>query len=519
MKLLKIAATILGLCGVIFLASSCALSSASASSVKTQLATAQRGNLSVAVTGTGNLALSRSEDMAFEIAGYVQEVMVKESQSVKEGDVLAKLDTSDWDKKLKTLEKALVTAERSLITREDKLTEAERQVTAKELAVRQAQLDVQTAEYNLTKIEEVREVQDKIDDIEYRIKFAQSMLDGSAKSAIPGVDPAYWSQHIAYLKQDLAAAHKEMKEILDGTSVAVTNDVLLQVAKYKFQVEQSQRQLDNAQLAVEDAGKAVNSARLDVKEAEQAVKDAQSDLDEAKSKSPIIKAPFAGFITKINVKGGDEVFKGTIAMQIADPNQFEANIMVTEKDVFSVKVDGDATVSIDALSGVSFPAKITAIAPLATTSQGVVSYKVTVKITSLQPSATSTNASAQKTTTGASNITQNITLKSGLTATVTIVTQKKDNVLVVPNRAITRQGQTYVVQVAKGTSTETRNVKTGMADSKNTEITEGLSEGEQVVIATSTGTASTSNNRTKSVPVGIPGISAPPPEVPPPGGF
>jgi hypothetical protein len=73
-------------------------------------------------------------------------------------------------------------------------------------------------------------------------------------------------------------------------------------------------------------------------------------------------------------------------MQLADPDQFEANIFVTELDVFSIKIGGDATVSIDALSGLSFPAKITAIAPLATVSQGVVSYEVTVELTSLQPS-------------------------------------------------------------------------------------------------------------------------------------
>ena len=59
-------------------------------------------------------------------------------------------------------------------------------------------------------------------------------------------------------------------------------------------------------------------------------------MDEAKSLSPIIIAPFDGFITKVNVEGGDEVYKGTVAMQIADPNQFEAKILVTEEDIFSV---------------------------------------------------------------------------------------------------------------------------------------------------------------------------------------
>ena len=103
-----------------------------------------------------------------------------------------------------------------------------------------------------------------------------------------------------------------------------------------------------------------------------------------KSKSPTITAPFDGYITSVKVKGGDEVFKGSVALTIADPNQFEADILVTENDIASVKLDGEATVSLDALSDLTFPAKITWIAPTATVSSGVVNYKVTVTLTSLK---------------------------------------------------------------------------------------------------------------------------------------
>jgi multidrug resistance efflux pump len=112
---------------------------------------------------------------------------------------------------------------------------------------------------------------------------------------------------------------------------------------------------------------------LDVNDADTAVADAQSALDDAKDLSPIITAPFDGFISSIKVAGGDEIQKGTIAMVIADPNQFSAKILVTEDDIFSVKLGGDATVSLTALSGTP-SAKVTKISPTATVSSGVVNY-------------------------------------------------------------------------------------------------------------------------------------------------
>ena len=49
-----------------------------------QIATVQRGDLTVDITAAGNLALSLTEDLAFEMAGTVEEVLVEEGDSVKE---------------------------------------------------------------------------------------------------------------------------------------------------------------------------------------------------------------------------------------------------------------------------------------------------------------------------------------------------------------------------------------------------------------------------------------------------
>ena len=265
MKLLKIAATILILCGVVFLSISC--SSASAATPTTLTAAVKKGSLSVAIIGTGNLALSRTEDLAFEVAGYVEEVLVSEGESVKEGQELAKLDTSEWDNQLKTLEKAVVTAQRNLTSKENALTDAERQVTAKEsevtkaerqvtekdFAVSQAQLDVQTANYTLSQITDVKEAQDKVDNAEDTIKLIKMLQMGEAGGGLQITDLSYWSQLEANAEKVLVAAQEDLQDILNGSSVKESNDVALQVATSQLQVEKSQMALEDAQIAVEDA--------------------------------------------------------------------------------------------------------------------------------------------------------------------------------------------------------------------------------------------------------------------------
>jgi multidrug efflux pump subunit AcrA (membrane-fusion protein) len=88
---------------------------------------------------------------------------------------------------------------------------------------------------------------------------------------------------------------------------------------------------------------------------------------------------------------------------------------------------------------------------------------------------------------------QNFTLKDGLSATVTIPIQQKENVLMVPNRAITRQAGNATVQVVKDNNTATPevvSVKTGLTDGSNTEITSGLNEGDQVLVKASSSSGS-----------------------------
>jgi RND family efflux transporter MFP subunit len=378
MKVLKMVLITLVLCSVSILSLSCA--SKSESVPQNQVVTVQRGDLIVDITASGNLALSLKEDLAFEMGGTVEEVMVEEGESVEKGQLLAKLDTSEWDKDLITLERNLL----------------------------QAKISLKKAELTLEKAEE-------------------------------------------------------------ETVTLITGDIV-----YAETFDQDE----------------IDILELEVELAEARLKDAQEALEEALGAGPEITAPFDGFITKVNVEGGDDILKGTVAVTLADPNKFEADILVSEMDIPQVKLGGDASVQVDAMQGMSLPAKVTHISPTATIQQGVVNYNVKVEVQSLETVMQQAQGGQQGQM--PTILPEGFQLREGSTVTVSIIVEQKTGVLLIPNGAITSQkGQSYVQVILPTGATEQRAIQTGISNWQYTEVTSGLSEGEKVVVLQGTTTTPT----------------------------
>lgn len=385
MKVLKIVLIAMVLCSISILSLSCFSDSGSESAPEQQVVTVQRGDLTVDITASGNLALSRMEDLAFDIPGRVEkitveEVLVEEGDSVEQGQLLAKLDTSEWNDMLINLERDLL----------------------------QAEIDLKNAELSLDK------------------------------------------------------AEAETVTLITGDIVFATN-------------------FDDEEIEILELRAELAKAKLE---------DAQTALEEAQEKSPEVIAPFDGFITRVNVEGGDEVLPGTVAVQLADPNKFEADILVSEMDIFQVKVGGDATVQIDAMPMLTLPAKVTHISPTANIQSGVVNYTVKVELQPLEEvmSGGQTPPAGQM----PMMIPEGFQLREGLTVTVSILLEERNDVLLVPNGAITRRGMETIVQISKDGVIEERSITTGISNWQYTEVTEGLSEGDKVVVTQSTATTSES---------------------------
>ena len=220
----------------------------------------------------------------------------------------------------------------------------------------------------------------------------------------------------------------------------------------------------------------VTSAQSSVTDAINAVATAQSNLD-----SCTLTAPIAGLVVAVDGSvGADTSGKSsttstsTSFVTIADVAQMTMTASIAEADIASVSVGQAASVTFPALSGVTATAKVSAVSPIATASNSVVTYATTISLDAIPAG-----------------------LRLGQTAEVSIITaSSKADALHVPTAAVTTAANgTSTVKVVASGKTSIKTVILGIIGDTGTEIKSGLTAGQIVVIgtvaATTTGTTGT----------------------------
>ncbi|MBX6169558.1 MAG: efflux RND transporter periplasmic adaptor subunit, partial [Thermobispora bispora] len=206
-------------------------------------------------------------------------------------------------------------------------------------------------------------------------------------------------------------------------------------------------------------------ARLTEAEAEAQVSQATTKLSEAKDAlaGVKIKAPEDGTILSIAGTTGSHYTSGTF-ITLGDLDNLQVQAMFTESDIRFLKVGQAATVTLSTAPGQEYPGKVSHIDPTATTSNRLVRYGVTIVLDS-HPAR----------------------MLLGQSATVRVTTDEAADALYVPSQAVHTQGDgTATVTVAEGGTQSRRTVKVGVRGDTYVQITSGLSEGDQVVLPTTT---------------------------------
>ncbi len=285
----------------------------------------------------------------------------------------------------------------------------------------------------------------------------------AAGQIVATLDTSGWENQLRSLRIAVLSAETSVKQAElaleqaeSRTSTSITGDVVLRDCCDDSEIEIRELQLEVAIKRLEDA---------------------RVNLEESLTLSPELVAPFDGFVTHVNVAGGDEVMKGLVGVTIADPDRYEAIIMVNERDISQVNVGTRARVQIDAITGAVVPAHVTSVSPTATIQAGVVNYEVKVELEPLDISAPQTPGEGG----GRSSEPTRIQLREGLSVTVTLLVAERTDVLLVPNAAISIVGdQPAVTVVSADGSEEQRRISVGLSDWQYTEVLDGLDEGEIV---------------------------------------
>lgn len=150
-----------------------------------------------------------------------------------------------------------------------------------------------------------------------------------------------------------------------------------------------------------------------------------------------------------------------------------ATISLNEVDIASIKIGQKTALTFDAIDGLSISGTVVEMDSVGTVSSGVVTYNVKIAFDN-----------------------DDERVKPGMSTNVEITTNSKQNVLMVSNSAIkTRSDVSYVEVLDKDINqTSRKNVETGISDDTMTEIISGLSEGDIVILKTSTSSTSNSSS-------------------------
>ena len=152
-------------------------------------------------------------------------------------------------------------------------------------------------------------------------------------------------------------------------------------------------------------------------------------------------------------------------MEIQDLTKMDVTASFAEADATKIKEKQAATVTWNALSGTTAPAKVAAIDPSATTSNNVVTYGVTLSLDKVPAG-----------------------VKVGQTVSVSVTTGSVADAIFVNSAAITTVGSRHSVTVSANGAQEQRQVEIGLEGDQATQITSGVQAGEQVVVTTTSTT-------------------------------
>ena len=480
--------------------------------------TAFIGDLSASATASGQVVAQRDAQLSLTTSGIVDAVLVEVGDEVNAGDALLQLDTAVLQRNVTEAEQNLAIAENNLanllagasnadiLSAEANVASALAQlddlldgpnadeIASLEASLRAANADVaaasarlsdqtagpttealQAAELQLELAQQAATTaaqehstllvtepegpltQDLLDELEFNARqtavqanadlaAAQENYDNVVNGSSSGIASSQASVSLSAANRDIAQAR--LDQLLAGPTAA-------QIASAEATLAQAEAALDQLMRGATDAQ--IVSAEVQMAQARIALERAQNNLDKA-----TLVAPFAGVITAVNVNQGEQT--AGILMEIVDTDSLEVVLDVDEVDIGNISVGQAAVITLESWPNDEIQAEVVTIAPRQKPNQGnaLVTYEVSLSLGDTE-----------------------LPVLVGMTANANLITDEKEDVLLISNRAINadRQAGTYTVNVIKedGTTEEVE-VTIGLRDGQFTQITSGLEEGDEVMV-------------------------------------
>ena len=303
---------------------------------------------------------------------------------------------------------------------------------ALQAAVDRAAADLSSAEANLSSASsagaadsQVQEVKDAQSAASAALTAASDAVAAQAAACADPAAPACAAAGAATLKAQQAV--QKAQDALQG----------------KLTAAQSAQSPRSSAGSVADAQAAVDQAKVKLLEAQQALAGAT------------LKSPITGTVASVSAAVGDQVSAGTAVVTVVGDGAAELTALVPVEHLKDLSAGQPATVTPIGTSS-TIPGTVTRVGTLPDPTADTVAYPVTITVDKPPPS-----------------------LPTGGSATASVQVAKASNVLTVPTSAVTRG----TVTVLTGDQTSVTPVTVGAIGATRTEIKEGLSKGDKVVLA------------------------------------
>lgn len=302
---------------------------------------------------------------------------------------------------------------------------------------------------------------------------------------------------VARAEAQLIRAESEYNRNKDLKDQKVISDADFEISEANYKVAESD---------LKSARESEKAAEFIVASAQASVKEAEENLN-----FTTIRAPISGIVSKLDVELGERVvgtaqMAGTEMLRLADLTKMEARVDVNENDIIRVSVGDTAEIDVDSYShtGKLFKGVVTNIANTAndkTSPDAVTEFEVRIRIL---------NSSYQDLVEEQGSVSP---FRPGMTASVDITTEVKDNILTIPLAAVTTrnpnettsEGEENTEESEEGSSADSGDisekddeavevvflveegkakmveVETGISDFENIEILSGINKGDRVI--------------------------------------
>ncbi|MCA9353789.1 efflux RND transporter periplasmic adaptor subunit [Candidatus Nomurabacteria bacterium] len=439
------------------------------------------------IQATGEVTSEVDLDLAFQVGGYVDEIRKPLGSVVKEGDIIATLELLE--------ENATLTKARGALLKAEAEYEQALSITSGE--------DIAKLELEL---ENEKARQDILVDNAYRTLLSSdleavptSSLSTNTPPTITGVftggiegdykvyislktsSPTNGSFHYTGLEKDLEevsiVAGKALPlgtyglyiEFPDDFSYGESDtDWVISIPNKKsssyttnynaYILAQNTREQTISELEADLEIKKQETSNGDTKIAYANLVSAQGDYQSALAsyEKGVIRAPVPGKVTRVSIKPGELVQSFESVVSLLDEENLYIEAKINESSVSHIREGQGVVISLDALPGDSFEGHVVSVDSSPTPENNVVNYVVKIFVDS-----------------------EDINIKPGMTATLSINIDTEDGVLSIPRDSVYYDGTTSYVYVDNGK--KTRDIKLGsLGDETYVEVIEGLSIGEKV---------------------------------------